>query len=55
VHKLSDQYDVKLLCEILDMPRSSYYYVPVVRNGRELRCSIEQTCLGHTRYGQKEA
>jgi hypothetical protein len=31
----------------------SYYYVPVVRDDRELRCSIEQTCLRHTRYGYR--
>ena len=37
VQKLSDRYDVNLLCGLLDIPKSSYYYVPVVRDDGELR------------------
>lgn len=53
MHKLSDKYDVNLLCGLLDLPKSSYYYVPVVRDDGKLRCAIEQTCLRHTRYGYR--
>ena len=53
VQKLSDRYDVKLLCGLLDMPKSSYYYVPVVRDDGDLRYAIEQTCLRYTRYGYR--
>lgn len=53
VHKLSDRYDVNLLCELLDLPKSSYYYVPVVRDDGELRYAIEQTCLRYTRYSYR--
>lgn len=53
VQKLSDRYDVNLLCELLDIPKSSYYYVPVVRDDGDLRYAIEQTCLGYTRYGYR--
>ncbi len=53
VQKLSDRYDVNLLCGLLDLPKSSYYYVPVVRDDGELRCAIEQTCLRYTRYGYR--
>lgn len=53
VQKLSDRYDVNLLCGLLDIPKSSYYYVPVVRDDGELRYAIEQTCLRCTRYGYR--
>jgi transposase InsO family protein len=53
VHKLSDKYDVNLLCGLLDMPKSSYYYVPVIRDDGGLRYAIEQTCLRYTRYGYR--
>lgn len=53
VQKLSDRYDVNLLCELLDIPKSSYYYVPVVGDDGELRHAIEQTCLRYTRYGYR--
>ena len=53
VQKLSDRYDVNLLCGLLDIPKNSYYYVPVVRDDGKLRCAIEQTCLRHTRYGYR--
>ena len=53
VHKLSSKYDVNLLCGLLDLSRSSYYYLPAVRDDGELRYAIEQTCLRYTRYGYR--
>jgi len=53
VQKLSDKYDVKLLCELQNLPKSSYYYVPVVRDDSKLRNAIEQACLRHIRYGYR--
>ena len=53
MQKLSDKYDVRLLCELQDLPRSSYYYAPVVHDDSKLRNAIEQTCLRHIRYGYR--
>jgi transposase InsO family protein len=53
VQKLSDRYDINLLCGLLDIPKSSYYYVPVVRDDGDLRYAIEQTCLHYIRYGYR--
>ena len=50
---LADTYDVKMLCRLMDMPRSSYYYVPDRRDDMEIRDSIEHACLKYTRYGHR--
>jgi len=50
---LADTYDVKMLCGLMDMPRSSYYYVSDRRDDMEIRNSIEHACLKHTRYGHR--
>ena len=42
-----------MLCNLLDLERSSYYYVPHPRDDRELRDAIERTCLRYQRYGYR--
>jgi len=50
---LADTYDVKMLCRLMDIPRSCYYYVPNRRDDMEIRDSIEHACLKYTRYGHR--
>jgi len=50
---LADTYEVKMLCGLMDMPRSSYYYASNRRDDIEIRNSIEHACLRHTRYGHR--
>jgi putative transposase len=50
---LADTYDVKMLCRLMDIPRSIYYYVPDRRDDMEIRDSIEHACLKYTRYGHR--
>ena len=42
-----------MLCDLMGLPRSSYYYVPQSRDDGELRDAIERTCLRYTRYGYR--
>ena len=42
-----------MLCDLLDLERSSYYYVPQIRDDQELRSAIERTCLRYPRYGYR--
>ena len=46
---LSDSYPTALACEVLDCPRSSYYYQAHVREEDKLKAAIEQvtTHNGH--------
>ena len=39
-----------MLCDLMGLPRSSYYYVPQIRDDQELRDAIERTCSRYTRY-----
>ena len=50
---LANTYDVKMLCGLMDMPRSSYYYVSDRCDDMEIRDSIERACLKYTRYGYR--
>ena len=50
---LADTYGVKMLCRLMGMPRSSYYYVSDKRDDTEIRDSIEDACLKHPRYGYR--
>ena len=42
-----------MLCNLLDLERSSYYYVPHPRNDQEPRNAIEHICLRYPRYGYR--
>jgi hypothetical protein len=51
---MADTYDIKMLCGLMDMPRSSYYYVPDKRDNMEIRDSIEHACLNISGMGIEE-
>jgi len=53
VKELSNTYDIKILCRLMDMPGSSYYYVSDSYNDVEIRDSIERACLKYPRYGHR--
>ena len=51
--ELSGTYDINMICKLMDMPRSNYYYVPDSRDDMEIRASIERACLKYSRYGYR--
>jgi hypothetical protein len=53
VRELSDTYDAKMLCNLIGIPKSSYYYVPGSHDDLKLRDSIECACLKYPRYGYR--
>ena len=53
VRELSDTYDAKMLCNLIGIPKSSYYYVPGSHDDLKFRDSIERACLKYPRYGYR--
>jgi len=51
--ELSDKYDIKMLSNLIGMPRSSYYYIPGSHEKQEIRGFIERECLKYPRYGYR--
>jgi putative transposase len=51
--KLQSDYPIKLLCELLELPRSSWYYVAVERKEAELQQAIEQVVAQFPTYGAR--
>lgn len=49
----SEEFDVELLCDLLGLARSSYYYCPVSADDMELRSAIEAIALEYPRYGYR--
>lgn len=52
-HELSQSYAIRLVCEVLDVPRSSYYYQPVQRDERELKQAISDLAGQWPTYGYR--
>jgi transposase InsO family protein len=50
---LKNEYPVQRLCEVLDCPRSSYYYEAAVDEEREERAAIEQVLARYPYYGYR--
>ena len=48
-----DEYDVRLLCELLDLSHSSFYYTRTEADNSKLRKTIETACLKNPRYGYR--
>ncbi len=48
-----DGYLVATLCQLLDLPRSSYYYRPVAIDERELQAAIEAVAGKYPTYGSR--
>ena len=53
IEQASAEYDVGLLCELLDLQRSSFYYTSKAVDDSHLRKAIEEICLKQTRYGYR--
>ena len=53
VRDLADQYPVQLLCELVEMGTSSYYYEPRSRDDLALLTEIEEVLLRFPRYGYR--
>jgi hypothetical protein len=45
--KLKSDYPIKMLCDLLALPRSRWYYRPVERDERDLQKAVEQVICGH--------
>ena len=50
---LSDSYPTALACEVLDCPRSSYYYQAHIGEEDELKAAIEQVATTWPTYGSR--
>ena len=51
VQDAGGEYDVNLLCEILQLSRSSFYYTLTMTDDLEIREAIERICFEKPRYG----
>lgn len=51
--KLAQAFPVTLVCQVLDLPRSSYYYQPVERNEGDLKAAIEKLAGQWPTYGYR--
>jgi transposase InsO family protein len=50
---LHTTYPITVLCQVLDLSRSTQYYQPVVRNEAELRQALEATAQAFPTYGSR--
>ena len=50
---LKEEYPVRLLCEVLDCPPSSYYYRSRREDELHLREEIEKIAMEFPRYGYR--
>lgn len=53
IQKASAFYKVRLLCELMELSHSSFYYTPTRKSDASLRENIEQICLNESRYGYR--
>lgn len=53
VQEAKAEYGVNLLCEILQLSRSSFYYTSTMTDDLEIRETIERLCLEKSRYGYR--
>lgn len=50
---VSEEFDVKLVCDLLGVARSSFYYRPQAQDDLELRSAMESIALEFPRYGYR--
>lgn len=53
INELREQFPVRLLCRVLTVPPSSFYYQPSMGDDLELREQIEHIALEYPRYGYR--
>jgi putative transposase len=51
--KLKSDYLIKMLCDLLALPRSSWYYCTVERDERDLQTAVEQVIGQFQTYGSR--
>jgi putative transposase len=51
--RLRDAYPITLLCDVLNLPRSSYYYAPAVRQEAALTAALQQVAAAWPAYGYR--
>ena len=51
--RLSSQYPISRICQVLDQPRSNCYYQPVERDEQALRDAIEEIAHEYPTYGYR--
>jgi putative transposase len=51
--RLSDAYPIRVLCDVLDLPRSSYYYAPEARQEMALTTALQQLAATWPSYGYR--
>jgi transposase InsO family protein len=51
--RLSSQYPISRICQVVGHPRSNCYYHPVERNEQALREAIEEIALAYPTYGYR--
>ena len=49
----SHEFSLPLLCDVIGLARSSFYYKSQRADDSELRSDIEDVCLRYTRYGYR--
>ena len=53
IEKLAVQYPVQMLCAVLDLPRSSYYYPSHPRNDEALKVALWRVAAEWPTYGYR--
>lgn len=53
IQEISAEYSVRLLCQVLDVSPSSYYYTPQVQDDLQVLSRIEAILLRFPRYGYR--
>ncbi len=53
IEQLASEYPVQLICRVLGVPRSSYYYQPHPRDDAALKAALEAVAAEWTTYGYR--
>ena len=53
MRRLAADYPVQMLCEVVDVPPSTYYYQSQKRDDLDLRAALETSAVTHPRYGSR--
>jgi transposase InsO family protein len=53
IEKLAAEYPVEVMCEVLDLPRSSYYYPPHPRDDEALKVVLRRVAAEWPTYGYR--
>jgi putative transposase len=53
IEKLASEYPVHLICKVIGVPRSSYYYQPHPRDDEALKAALQDVAAEWTTYGYR--